>query len=36
VLCLAAAAVVWGVVEIEKAWRRARRASATDVALDAV
>jgi Ca2+-transporting ATPase len=35
VLCLAAAAVVWGVVEIEKAWRRSRRAATSDVALDA-
>nr|WP_319564169.1 cation-translocating P-type ATPase [uncultured Rhodoferax sp.] len=34
-LCLAASAVVWVVVEIEKAWRRTRRAASTDVAADA-
>ncbi len=34
-LCLGASAVVWLAVEIEKAWRRTRRESATDVALDA-
>ncbi|TXT38772.1 MAG: Ca2+-transporting ATPase [Comamonadaceae bacterium] len=35
-LCLAASAVVWVVVEIEKAWRRSRRASGADVAADAL
>ncbi len=36
-LCLGASSVVWGVVEIEKAWRRAHFASATnaDAAVDA-
>ncbi|HEY8905999.1 MAG TPA: cation-translocating P-type ATPase [Rhodoferax sp.] len=34
-LCLAAAAVVWMVVELEKAWRRGHSASTTDVAVDA-
>jgi Ca2+-transporting ATPase len=29
-LCLAAAALVWGVVEIEKAWRRSRHRDAVD------
>jgi Ca2+-transporting ATPase len=33
-LCLAAAAVIWVVVEIEKAWRRTRYASANDAAAD--
>jgi Ca2+-transporting ATPase len=33
-LCLAAAAVVWATVELEKAWRRARRDAAA-MALDA-
>ncbi|MDD2924101.1 cation-translocating P-type ATPase [Rhodoferax sp.] len=34
-LCLAAAAVVWVVVEVEKAWRRTRRESGADTAMDA-
>ena len=34
-LCLGAALTVWIVVEIEKAWRRSRRTSTTEVALDA-
>ena len=34
-LCLAAAAVVWGVVELEKAWRRSRALSTDDETLDA-
>jgi Ca2+-transporting ATPase len=34
-LCLGTAGVVWIVVEIEKAWRRNRRTSTADVALDA-
>jgi Ca2+-transporting ATPase len=34
VLCLAAAAVVLVVVELEKAWRRTRSGSTTDVAVD--
>jgi Ca2+-transporting ATPase len=33
-LCLAAAAVVWVVVEIEKAWRRTRNASTRGTAAD--
>ncbi|MBX9611896.1 MAG: cation transporting ATPase C-terminal domain-containing protein, partial [Burkholderiales bacterium] len=34
-ICVAAAAVVWGAVEIEKAWRR-RRAATRDPAMDAL
>jgi len=34
-LCLAASAVVWLVVEIEKTWRRARRAANIDIAMHA-
>jgi Ca2+-transporting ATPase len=34
-ICLAAAAVVWLVVEVEKAWRRTRRAASADMAMDA-
>ncbi len=35
-LCLALAAVVWVVVEFEKAWRRTRSHSNTDAAVDAL
>jgi Ca2+-transporting ATPase len=34
-LCLAASAVVWGAVEISKAWRRAHGQTTAPVALDA-
>ncbi len=33
-LCLAAAEVVWVVLELEKAWRRTRSGSTTEVAVD--
>ena len=36
VVCLGAAAVVWGAAEAEKAWRRSRRGAASAVAMDAV
>jgi Ca2+-transporting ATPase len=35
-VCLVAAAIVWGVTEAEKAWRRSRRSASSDVAMDAV
>lgn len=35
-LCLGASAVVWIVVELEKAWRRTRRTSPSDAAMDAL
>lgn len=35
-LCLGASAVVWIVVEIEKAWRRTRRTSVSDATMDAL
>jgi P-type Ca2+ transporter type 2C len=34
-ICIAAAALVWVAVEIEKAWRRGRRLPAAEAAMDA-